>query len=224
MNIIVNSNVKKRLYILIIVIVFLECCAQTIEKKKKENAKNSEQTELSSSQQQNIYIKDQSLYDPKFINGLYNYKEQIKLIKNYIIIDTDTTYFPENIKLNKTITFTGFKDNNKYLLVITRTNLTNIKYKFQLLNKENGFIENKSGEAILTSGFFLAPEGEPDTETGASFVSNEYYMNNDSTWLILKVGIDSNFKDKGRAKVMYGHKDKFTKAEEVKESPILRLE
>ena len=76
----------------------------------------------------------------------------------------------------------------------------------------------------MGSGFFFAPEGEPDLETGVSFVSNEYRNENEDFWIVISIGMDKDYDGKKRAKIIYGHIDKSKKAEPVIESPILRIE
>ncbi|MDD5571835.1 MAG: hypothetical protein PHD97_11865 [Bacteroidales bacterium] len=215
---------KEKIYILTLALGLGSCNNQTKEKAVDKNSIDTSQTVSADKLQQDIYIKDKSQYDQSFIDGLADFNESIKLIDNYIITGTDTTCFPEDLTLNKKTIFTAIKDKNKFLLIVTRTNLTNINYEFQLLNKDNSIIDSKSGKAILSSGFFLAPEGEPDLQTGDSFVSNEYRTENDNFWLIIKVGMDKNYKGKKRAKITFGYKDKSKKTTNVEESPILRLE
>ncbi|MFN9115330.1 MAG: hypothetical protein ACK5XN_35185 [Bacteroidota bacterium] len=231
------KNKNKRGYILIFQLIF---CAVVYfglnymfenADKWNENAINGNQktvdtlqTVSAEKQLQDIYIKDKSQYDQKFIDGLADFKEQIKLVDNFIIVGKDTAYFPEDLILNKKTTFTALKDNHKFSMTVTRTNLTNINYKFQLIDKDNAVIDSKTGQAILGSGFFLAPEGEPDLETGISFVSNEYGMQNESFWIVIKIGMDKDYEGKKRAKIIYGHIDKSKMTEPVMESPILRIE
>lgn len=68
------------------------------------------------------------------------------------------------------------------------------------MDKDNVIIDSKSGLAILASRFFLAPEGEPDPETGISFVSNEYRMENGIFWVDIKIGIHNDYDGKKEPK------------------------
>lgn len=216
---------KQTIYILTLAFGLWSCNNNTGEKTTVQNLVDTLQTfSADKSQQDNIYIKDKSQYDQAFINGLADFKEQIKLIDNYIITNTDTTYFPEDLALNKKTTFTASKGNNKFFLTVTRTNLTNINYEFKLIDKDNNIIDSKTGKAILTSGVFLAPEGEPDFETGDSFFSNEYKMNNEKVWVVIKIGMDKDYEGKKRAKIIFGHIEKLKMTESIMESPILRIE
>lgn len=215
---------KQTVYILTLVFGLWSCDNQTAEKAADKKSVDTLQTVSTDKQQQDIYIKDKSQYDQAFIDGLADYKEPIKLIDNYIVTGKDTTYFPDDLILNKPTTFTAIKDNNKYLLTVTRINLTNLIYKFQLTDNDNKTLDTKSGKAILGSTFFFAPEGEPDPETGNSFVSNEYRMKSENIWLVINIGMDKEYEGKKRAKIFYGkiHKSKMTQP--TMESPILRTE
>ncbi|MBI3233341.1 MAG: hypothetical protein HYZ42_04765 [Bacteroidetes bacterium] len=216
---------KGKIFMLTLVLGLWSCDNQSKEKAVDKDSIDTSQTITSDKHHQEIYIKDKSQYDQSFINGLADFNESIKLIDNYIITGTIKTYFPEDLELNKQTKFAAIKDNEKYSLTLTRTNLTNINYEFQLL-KNDSIIHSKSGKAILVSGFFLGPEGEPDLETGESFMSNEYRKENKDSWLLILVGMDKNYEGKKRAKIYFRSKvesNKIDKLEEV-ESPILRLE
>jgi hypothetical protein len=215
---------KHTIYILTLAFGLGSCNNQTTEKAVDTNSVDVLKTVSADKQQLDIYIQDKSQYDQTFIDGLAEYNEPIKLIDKYIVTGKDTTYFPDDLVLNKPTTFTAIKDNNKYVLTVTRTNLTNLTYKFQLTDNDNKTLDTKSGKAILGSTFSFAPEGEPDPETGNSFVSNEYRMKNENFWLVINIGMDKEYEGKKRAKIFYGqiHKSKMT--EPTMESPILRTE
>jgi hypothetical protein len=215
---------KQTIYILTLAFGLISCNNQTTEKAVDTNSVDTSKTVSADKQHLYIYIKDKSQYDQTFIDGLADYNEPIILIDKYIVTGKDTTYFPDDLVLNKPTTFAAIKDNNKYVLTVTRTNLTNLIYKFQLTDNDNKTLDTKSGKAILDSTFFFAPEGEPDPETGKIFVSNEYRMKNENFWLVIKIGMDKEYEGKKRSKIFYGqiHKSKMT--EPTMESPILRTE
>lgn len=182
------------------------------------------QTETSDKQLHNIYIKDKSQYDQTFIDGITDYNEPIKLIDNFIITGQDTTYFPEDLNLNKTITFKGTKYNYKYVLTVTRTNLTNLTYKFQLRDKDNKTVDIRSGKAILSSMFFLASEVDEDSETGDSYGSSEYWNKTNDCWFRIRIGIGKDDNGKLRAMLNYGCKEKSKQTLNLDECPTLRTE
>lgn len=190
---------------------------------ENQNSVDTLQTDSAEKRLQDIYIKDKSQYDQTFINGLADFKEQIKLIDNYIITGTDTTYFPEDLKLNTKTTFTASKDNHKFSMTVTRTNFTNINYNFQLLDKDNAVIDSKSGQAILGSGFFLAPEGDIDTEMGG-YGSYEYWDKSNNCYFSARIGIGKDENGKQRAKLNYSCDNKSIKAIDLDECPVLRTE
>lgn len=213
---------KQTIYVLL-VLGFLGYKTQLTEKKAEKKLTDSIQTISVDKQREDIYIKDKSQYDKTFLDGLSDYNEPIKLIDNYIITGTDTTYFPEDLTLNKKTIFIAKNDSYKFFLTVTRTNLTNINYEFQLLDKDNGIIDRKSGQAILGSGFFLASEGDIDTEMG-DYGSYEYWDKSNGCWFSTRIGIGKDDNGKLRAKVIYSCDDKNKRAIDLDECPVLRTE
>ena len=213
---------KQTIYILTLAIGLGSCNNQTAEKSADKNSVDTSQTVSVDKQQQDIYIKDKSQYNQAFIDGLADYNEPIKLIDNYIVTGKDTTYFPEDLILNKPTTFTSNKDNNKYVLTVTRTNLTDLIYKFQLTDNDNKILDTKSGKAILSSTFFVGPEGDNDIEGG--YGSQEYRDNGKDSWLSIRIEIGKADNGKQRAKIHYGFNDKTKKSLDLDECPTLRTE
>lgn len=166
---------------------------------------------------------EKSLYDQSFIDGLSEYNEPIKLIDNFMLIGNDTTYFPDDLILDKVYIFEGHHDSKKYKLTVTRINQTNLKFNFQLFEK-NKLFHTETGEAILPSLFFLGPEGEPDTVTGDSFFSTEYLKKDSSIWLCINIGMDKDYKGNQRAKITYHYTDESKQTANLEECPILRSE
>jgi hypothetical protein len=195
--------------------------------KWNENAINGNQTLQTDSddkQLHDIYIKDKSQYDQTFIDGLADYNEPIKLIDNFILIGKDTTYFPDELSLNNATIFKAIKDNNKYLLTITRTNLTNLNYNFKLTDKDNKTVDTKSGKAILGSMFFLASEMDEDSQTGDGYGSCEYWDKTNECWFSIRVGIGKDGRGKQRAMLNYGCNDKSKQTLNLDECPTLRTQ
>lgn len=199
------------------------CNDPTKENSAEKNSFDTLQTVLADKQQQGIYIKDKSQYDQTFIDGLADYNEPIKLIDNYIITGVDTTYFPNDLSLNIPTIFKASKDGNKYLLTVTRINLTSLTYEFQLSDKDNNTIDTKSGKATLFSAFFLGPEGDVDTESGG-YGSQEYWDKANDCWLSLRIGIGADNNGKKRAKVTFGCEDKSKQTLDLDDCPVLRTE
>lgn len=188
------------------------------------NDSQSLQTDSSDKQLHEIYIKDKSHYDQSFIDGLADYKEPIKLIDNYIITGKDTTYFPDDLSLNKVTTFKAPKDNNKFVLTVTRTNLTNLTYNFQLTDKDNKTLDTKSGKAILGSMFFLASENDEDSQTGDGYGSCEYWDKVNDCWFAIRIGIDKDNNGDQRAMLNYGCSDKSKQTLNLDQCPTLRTD
>jgi hypothetical protein len=213
---------KQTIYILTLAFGLGSCNNQTTEKAVDKNLFDTLKTASADKQKLDIYIKNKSQYDQTFIDGLVDYNEPIKLIDNYIVTGNDTTYFPEDLILNKPTTFTAIKENNKYVLTVTRTNLTNLTYKFQLTDNDNKTSDTKSGKAILGSTFFIGPEGDDDIEGG--YGSQEYRDNGKDSYLSIRIEIGKTDNGKQRAKIHYGFNDKTKKTLDLDECPTLRAE
>jgi hypothetical protein len=209
-------------YILTFVFGLSSCNNQTTEKAIDNNSADSIKTVSVGKQQRDIFIKDKSQYDQTFIDGLADYNEPIKLIDNYIVTGKDTTNFPEDLILNKPTIFTAIKDNNKYMLTVTRTNLTNLTYKFKLTNIDNKTLDTKSGKAILGSMFFLASESDEDTQTKESYGSYEYWDKKNDSWFVIRIGYGKDKNGKQRALINYGCDDKSKKTIDLDDCPTLR--
>ena len=173
---------------------------------------------------QDIYIKDKSLYDQTFIDGLADYNEPLKLIDNYLLTGKDTTFFPNDLPVNKKITFQGAKDNHNFVLTVTRINLTNIIYNFKRTDKDNQSVDSTSGKATLGSMFFLASEMDEDSQTGDGYGSSEYWDKTNNCWFSIRIGIGLDDNGKQRAVVTYGCEDKNKQTLDLDECPTLRTE
>jgi hypothetical protein len=120
-----------------------------------------------------FYIKDSTQYSPEFIEELKTLDpeyDSIKLIENNLIINkSDTFSIPIDLPLNKSIKYNASKGNNDFILTLERLNYTTIKYDF--------FINNtlvKTGQVLLSAGFFLGSEISMDENTSA-FGSTQYF-------------------------------------------------
>jgi len=215
---------KQAFYILTLALGLGSCTNRTTEKLADKSSVDTLQTVLAGKKQEEIYIKDKSQYDQTFIDGLEDYNEPIKLIDNYIITGKDTTYFPNDLSLNKAITFKASKANNNFLLTVTRTNFTNLTYNFQLTDKDNKIIDTKAGKANLGSMFFLASEIDEDSETGEGYGSCEYWDKSNDCWLAIRIGIGKDDNGKQRAILNYGCNDKSKQKLNLDECPTLRTE
>ena len=213
---------RQTIYILILALWLCSCNNKTAEKTFDKNSVDSSKSVSADKTKLGIYIKDKSQYDQTFIDGLADYNEPIKLIDNFILTGQDTTYFPEDLTLNKATTFKATKDNNNYLLIVTRTNLTNLTYEFQFIDKDNKTIETKSGKAILGSMFFLASENDEDTQTKESYGSYEYWDKKNDSWFVIRIGYGKDKNGKQRALINYGCDDKSKKTIDIDDCPTLR--
>jgi len=171
-----------------------------------------------------IYIEDQSRYSPSFIKGLAAYDGTISLVDNYIVTDHDTTLFPEITPLNQPVVFKATNVKYNYTLTITRTNLTNFNYRFHLDSKDSKVVFEKSGEAVLSSFFFLATEIDDDSETGEGYASYEYWDKTADYWFAIRIGSDADRNGKHRARLNYGCKDEERPTMALTDCPTLRTE
>lgn len=215
---------KQTVYILTLAFGLGSCNNPTTEKLANKNSVDTLNTVSTNKPNLEIYIKDKSQYDHTFIDGLGDYNEPIKLIYNYIITGKDTTYFPEDLSLNKVTIFNANKDSNKFVLTVTRTNLTNLTYYFQIIDKDNKTLDSKSGKAILGSMFFLASENDEDSQTGDSYGSCEYWDKTNDCWFTIRIGIGKDDNGKLRAMLNYGCYDKSKQTLNLDECPTLRTE
>lgn len=215
---------KQTIFILILAFGLGSCNNQTTEKTSDQNSVETLQSLSVDKKQLDIYIKDKTQYDQTFIKELEDYNEPIKLIDNYIITGKDTTFFPDDLSLNTATIFKATKDKNKYMLTVTRINLTTLTYNFQFMDKDNKTIDNKSGKAILGSMFFLASENDEDSQTGDGYGSFEYRDNANDCWFTIRIGIGKDDNGKLRAMLKYGCNDKSNQTLSLDECPTLRSE
>ncbi len=194
----------------------------TAERMSYVTVKDTLQTVSSVNSRPKIYIKDKSQYDQKFIDGLADYYESIRLENNYIIT-SDTTYFPAEPALDSATTFSGMKDGRKYVLTVTRTNLTNLYYIFQIIDNDNMTFVNKSGVAILGSLFFLASEIDTDDQTGISYGCSEYWDTTNSCFFAIRIGENDN-NGKLRAALTYGCEEMGKLDLDLDDCPTLRTD
>ena len=214
---------KKTLGVVMFTMTLWSCNSQS---SKTEGNSSTEplKTELAAENKPTIFIKDSSLYDPAFVKGLKDYNEPLQLIGNYVIAGTDTIWFPEDLPLNKHLEFKATKDHQNYLLSVSRTNLTNLSYSFQLTDEKDKLIDSKSGNAVLGSMFFLASETDNDSETGEVYGSYEYWDNSNDCWFAIRIGHGNTPNGKQRAIVNYGCEDKNKQAFMLEQCPTLRAE
>ena len=217
-----KTAMQQTIYILTLTLLLLSCSGKT-RKTVDTKSVDTLPTISADKMQSGIYTKDKSQYDQTFIDGLSEYNEPIKLIDNFMLIGNDTTYFPDDLNLNKEYIFKANNDSQNYVLRVKRINETTLKFNFQLFENSK-LLHTETGEANLPSLFFLGPEGEPDIQTGDSFFSQEYLKKDNSIWLCINIGMDKDYKGKQRAKITYRYMDKSKQTSNLEECPILRLE
>ena len=214
---------KHIIYLFALMLAVLSCNNQTAEKTTAENTIDTTEAVVYTPQTvAKIYIEDKSQYDQTFIDGLSEWNEPIKLIDNYIVTGKDTTYFPEDLPINKKVTFRGENEDYIVVLTVTRLNLTNLKYQFQISDTDNNIIDSRLGTAVLGSLFFFASEMDEDSETGDSYGSSEYLDRKNGCWFNIRIGFGLDDNGKQRAKINYNCKNKY--GLDLDECPTLRTE
>lgn len=143
-----------------------------------------------------LIIKDTTVYDSSFIRGLKSNLgyETIQVFGDSFLYtyrpntkpDTLITFeytIPTNLEQNKEIRFTATIENLPYVLILKRTNYTNIEYQLRQAEKVI-----KSGTAILQSSFYFGAETQGD-EKGRTIYLRQY-IDNERCGAVLKVEID----------------------------------
>jgi hypothetical protein len=205
------------------VFVLCSCTDQTIVKTAAKKYNDTIETANGDRKNYDNIINPTLQYDQSFIDGLSHYGESLKLIANFIVAGQDTTYFPEELPLNKEVTFKGMKIGRTYRLTVARKNRTSLNYQFRMVDKEGKVTHNRSGTAIISSTFFLGSETDEDDKTGNGYLSVEYWDNSTDCSFAIRVGEKDSF-GKLRAKInLFCHSDK-SKNIELDEAPTLRTE
>lgn len=159
-------------------------------------------------------------YDKSFIEGLSAYTEPYTLQENYIKIEGEKYFFPEDLPLNESVEFISEEGENKYRLLLKRVNLTSLEYTFVKLI--NGKMKDPaSGKATLNSMFFLGSESDEDEKTEESYLSTEYTDSKSDCSFSIRVG-EKGDDNKLRVKISrYCENDK-AKNIELDQIPTLR--
>lgn len=215
---------KNLIYVLILTCGLLSCKGQTTENADTKSA-DTLQTNLPAEQPSNIFIKDKSKYSQVFIDDLTkNYKEPVKIIDNYIVLGSDTTFFPNDLALNQATIFKGTKGNNNYKLTLTRTHETTLNFTFIQTDKDGKILNTQVGEAVLGAMFFLAAEEDEDETNETTYGAYQYGKTEKDCWLSVRVGIGKDDNGKKRAKIIFGCQDSTQKTLSLDQCPTLRTE
>lgn len=203
---------------------FLLSCGSKPNKPTEKESGDSLKMTTTVSNQSVIFIKDKSQYDGLFVEGLSGTKDSIRLVDNCIVVGGDTTFFPENLPLNKAVVFKAQTDDTIYQLRVTRTNFTNLAYDFKLSGNSGKVLYTKSGKAVLGSSFYLSSEMDEDSEKGGGYPSAEYWDKTNDCWFAIRIELDAESNEKQRAKLVYGCEDKSKPSLALNECPVLRTE
>lgn len=138
----------------------------------------------------------------------------------YLLVGTDTVYFPTQMALGKIYFFSADGGGKSYRLKVKRVNLTSLDYEFQL-HRLGLPSYNESGRADLSAMFFLADEVDEDDESGEAYGAAEYSRAANGCWFNIRIGHDPDQEGHLRAEVRLGCGDKKHEAP-VDDSPTLR--
>ncbi len=174
--------------------------------------------------QSKIFVKDRSHYSQIFIDQLSTYSEPVSLVDEYVVTGTDTTYFPKDLALKSWMLFKAAKGDLVYLIDVSRLNLTDLDYRFRVIDKDGATVFTKMGRAVLAATFFLAAEMDEDIEMDESYGSNEYWDKTDECAFSIRVGIGRDDKGRNRLSLTYSCLENNTHAFDLGEIPILRTE
>lgn len=173
---------KQILYTLSLILGIAGCNGQTIEKKATMGSNDS----LALAQK----------YDKIFISGLPDlFNKPYKLMDNYVIVEKDTIYYPEDLPINKEIIFQGYKNHEMVLLSITRTTLTNILYSYRHIGKDNKVLNLREGIAILYPTLVTEEEQNDGKRIkNISLFWPAYLDNSDNCWFEFKFSHNDELK------------------------------
>lgn len=122
-----------------------------------------------------LKIEDTTRYNASFLQELKStdYGMDLVLQGNYLLADNEKVTFPDELKLNKTYTFSTHDMNTLFEVELKRINLTDFKYTV-LVSGHEAVIFRSSGIATLNTGFFLGAESIEDPETSEMMLACEY--------------------------------------------------
>ncbi len=110
----------------------------------------------------------------------------VRLQEGAVIIENDTTFFPDDLPLYKELVFTGVQDEEKLALFLKRINYTTLEYRFeQSSGRAHKVI---SGRADLNAGFFLGAEIDTDDLDDTDYPAVEYFDYSEGVSRSIRVG------------------------------------
>jgi hypothetical protein len=172
-----------------------------------------------------IFVKDKSKYSKVFLTELNALKlpnnSSIKLIDNVIIFGNKTIKFPDDMKMNNNYIFEAVKGEQSYQLNVKRINESTLNFEFKLF-KKNHIVYSDKGEANIAASFIIDPEIDVDDQSGKGYDVYQYTKELNNCWFVIRIGVGKDAKNKQRAKVIFGCKDKTKPALDLKDCPTLR--
>jgi hypothetical protein len=187
----------KELSLVTALLTIISCSDQEAVKDNNNEAPPVVEVEEIQENQSKIVVDDSARFSQKFLNELRNsgYPERIHFIDDYVVVENDTVYFPNDLQLGKRYEFQASEESKNYSLAVEHINLSTIQFDFELY--ENGNVLHKqSGQAELTPFFFLASEVDEDDSTGDAYGASEYKTEGKDCWFNIRIGVGKD--DEGR--------------------------
>lgn len=122
-----------------------------------------------------VIVKDKNDYSATFLSDLRKSMfKKIELLDSLLIIESrDTIQFAFEPVFGESVLYTGKKDNLVIALTLTRKNYTTVNYKLEMVEFGKASF-NKTGEADVSSSFYLGSESDEDAQTGELYFVAEY--------------------------------------------------
>lgn len=122
-----------------------------------------------------VIVKDKNDYSATFLSDLRKSMfKKIELLDSLLIIESrDTIQFASEPVFGESVLYTGKKDNLVIALTLTRKNYTTVSYKLEMVEFGKASF-NKTGEADVSSSFYLGSESDEDAQTGELYFVAEY--------------------------------------------------
>jgi hypothetical protein len=144
-----------------------------------------------------LVIDNEIQYSKKFITQLRrtNGMEEIEFNNGIMILNQkDSISFPEIPTINRSIVFTGRKEDLAIALTVKRINYTSIEYRLEIVEFGKSSKTTK-GIADLGGFFFFGGESDTDELTKENYFSTEFTNKIDSCYTNIRIGNSEDSED-----------------------------
>lgn len=136
-----------------------------------------------------LSVKNESEYSLSFLEAYENGPSHVVLQDSLFIMGGDTDYFPTWLRLGKEYCLTAHSKGKDYELDLTRTNYTDLRYRFAVISKGRLLYERK-GTAILDLNFWIAGQPIENDQNEIVSLGDTFYDNEKDSNYELSVGQD----------------------------------